>query len=76
MKFQFLRFFCLTGLLFWGIGNSSAQTKPPEKVLRYAFEVAETGFDPAQLSDAYSRIATENMFDACTPTTIWRDLPR
>ena len=23
----------------------------PEKVLRYAFPIAETGFDPAQLSD-------------------------
>ena len=27
-----------------------------EKVLRYAFQVAETGFDPAQVSDIYSRI--------------------
>jgi ABC-type transport system substrate-binding protein len=35
-----------------------------EKVLRYAFEIAETGFDPAQISDYYSRTATENMFDA------------
>ncbi|GAB2586813.1 ABC transporter substrate-binding protein [Ramlibacter solisilvae] len=36
----------------------------PEKVLRYAFPVAETGFDPAQLNDLYSRIITANMFDA------------
>src|SRR5207302_171614 len=35
-----------------------------EKVLRYAFPVAETGFDPAQLSDLYSRIITANIFDA------------
>jgi len=41
-----------------------AQNKPAEKVLRYAFRIAETGFDPAQLSDIYSRIATENIFDA------------
>ena len=33
-------------------------------MLRYAFEIAETGFDPAQISDMYSRIATENIFDA------------
>ena len=34
------------------------------KVLRYAFSVAETGFDPAQLSDLYSRIVTAHIFDA------------
>jgi ABC-type transport system substrate-binding protein len=36
----------------------------PEKVLRYAFSVAETGMDPAQLSDLYSRILAANMFDS------------
>ena len=36
----------------------------PEKCLRYAFLVAETGFDPAQLSDLYSRIITSHIFDA------------
>ena len=35
----------------------------PLKVLRYAFEVAETGFDPAQLTDLYSRILTAHIFD-------------
>ncbi|HWI82234.1 ABC transporter substrate-binding protein [Ramlibacter sp.] len=53
--------------LAWGaIAPAMAQTpaKPPEKVLRYAFPVAETGFDPAQLSDLYSRIITANIFDA------------
>jgi ABC-type transport system substrate-binding protein len=35
-----------------------------EKVFRYAFPIAETGFDPAQLSDLYSRIVTANIFDA------------
>jgi ABC-type transport system substrate-binding protein len=35
-----------------------------EKVLRYAFQVAETGFDPAQLSDLYSRVVTSHIFDA------------
>jgi ABC-type transport system substrate-binding protein len=34
-----------------------------EKVFRYAFPIAETGFDPAQLSDLYSRIVTANIFD-------------
>jgi ABC-type transport system substrate-binding protein len=43
-----------------------AQPSPsaPEKVLRYAFLSAETGLDPAQLSDLYSRVLTANMFDA------------
>jgi ABC-type transport system substrate-binding protein len=34
------------------------------KVLRYAFPKAETGFDPAQLSDLYSRIVTAHIFEA------------
>ncbi len=64
MKFKLPRHFFLVGLLLLSIGNAPAQTKAPEKVLRYAFEIAETGFDPVQITDAYSRIATENMFDA------------
>ena len=34
------------------------------KTLRYAFRSAETGFDPAQISDIYSRIVTGHIFDA------------
>ncbi len=33
------------------------------KVLRYPFEIAETGFDPAQIVDLYSRIVTAHIFD-------------
>src|SRR6059036_37291 len=36
----------------------------PAKVLRYAFNVAETGFDPARIDDLYSRIITAHIFDA------------
>ena len=43
-----------------GVGEAGAG----DKVLRYAFQVAETGFDPAQLSDIYSRICTAHIFDA------------
>ncbi|MFG5410337.1 ABC transporter substrate-binding protein [Piscinibacter sakaiensis] len=32
-------------------------------MLRYAFQIAETGFDPAQLSDLYSRTLTEGIFE-------------
>jgi hypothetical protein len=39
----------------------------PTKVIRYAFEIAETGFDPAQISDWYSSLVNEQIFD--TPLT-------
>jgi ABC-type transport system substrate-binding protein len=42
---------------------SSPRTPVVEKVFRYAFLIAETGFDPAQLSDLYSRTLTANLFD-------------
>ena len=47
------------------LAATSAQTSPQngQKVLRYPFEVAETGFDPAQLSDLYSRIVTALLFE-------------
>jgi ABC-type transport system substrate-binding protein len=34
------------------------------KVLRYAFRVAETGFDPAQVQDLYSRVVLSNIIEA------------
>ncbi len=37
---------------------------PGQKVLRYAFRVAETGFDPAQINDLYSRYITAHIFEA------------
>ncbi len=46
--------------------TASAQTQAqaaPQKVLRYAFLVSETGFDPAQINDLYSRIITAHIFD-------------
>lgn len=45
-------------------GAVSAQAVQPLKVLRYAFPVAETGFDPAQISDLYSRTVAAAIFDA------------
>ncbi len=43
-------------------GHATSQAKG-QKVLRYAFPVAETGFDPAQVSDLYSRIVTAGIFE-------------
>jgi ABC-type transport system substrate-binding protein len=34
------------------------------KVIRYAFPIAETGFDPAQISDLYSRTVAQGIFEA------------
>lgn len=36
----------------------------PVKTLRYAFRIAETGFDPARLSDIYSRTVTAHIFES------------
>jgi len=43
-------------------GASDGQARP-EKVLRYAFEIAETSFDPQRISDVYSNIANQGMFE-------------
>jgi ABC-type transport system substrate-binding protein len=43
----------------WGNANAA-----PQKVLRIAFNVAETGFDPAQIGDIYSRTVTSHLFEA------------
>ena len=65
----------LAGALMLGIALSSkpaiAATGPQTdaarvvraKVLRYAFPAAETGFDPAQISDLYSRTVVSHIFD-------------
>ncbi len=48
-------------------GNAQAKQDRPaagHKVLRYAFRVAETGFDPAQVNDLYSSTVIANIFDS------------
>ena len=43
---------------------ASAPANPPaKKVLRYAFEVAETSLDPAKINDLYSRTLTPHIFE-------------
>ncbi|WP_428420901.1 ABC transporter substrate-binding protein [Methylibium sp.] len=44
--------------------TAAAAIAAEPKVLRYALPAAETGFDPAQLSDLYSRIVTAHIFEA------------
>ena len=43
--------------------HSLAQ-QAPKKVLRYAFEVAETSLDPAKVNDLYSKMLLPHMTPA------------
>ena len=55
----------LAGLLApWAGAQPVDAGAAPQKVLRFASRVAETGFDPAQISDLYSSTMAANMFDA------------
>ncbi|GAA0742597.1 ABC transporter substrate-binding protein [Ideonella azotifigens] len=46
-----------------GLATPSVAESGGQKVLRYALRAAETGFDPAPLSDLYSRIITSHLFE-------------
>lgn len=53
-----------TALLI-SVSSFAAGPQPdPNKVFRYQFPVAETGFDPAQVSDLYSNTVVEAMFES------------
>ncbi|MDC8785601.1 ABC transporter substrate-binding protein [Roseateles koreensis] len=45
-------------------GVPAGETTATPKILRYAFRAAETGFDPAQISDVYSKTVAAGIFDA------------
>jgi len=44
--------------------STLAPAADPPKVFRYAFEIAETSFDPHRISDVYSNIVNQSMFEA------------
>ena len=46
------------------LAGAAEPSKTAPKTLRYAFPVAETSFDPAQISDLYSRTVAAGIFDA------------
>ena len=67
-QFRFLRAACrvLGAAVVFGAAlaaQAQAAAASPPKTLRYAFLVAETTFDPAQISDLYSRTVAAGMFD-------------
>jgi ABC-type oligopeptide transport system substrate-binding subunit len=47
-----------------GVGMPSAAQDSAPKTLKYAFLIAESGFDPVQLTDLYSRTVVAGIFDA------------
>ncbi len=47
-----------------GVPPARCSAADGKKVLRYAFPIAETGFDPAQVIDLYSRIICSHIFDS------------
>ena len=61
MRISLLKNIAATALLIVSAVHASA-AEP--KVLRYAFRVAETGFDPVQVTDLYSRIVVAGIFEA------------
>ena len=54
----------LAGGVLSGVPARAADAGVGQKVLRYSFRVAETGFDPAQISDLYSRTVAAAIFDS------------
>src|SRR6476619_6833953 len=46
-----------------GSADDGVGTPAPAKVLRYAFEVAETSLDPVKINDLYSRTLTPHIFE-------------
>ena len=49
--------------LIAALASPAAAQTAAKKVLRYAFEVAETSVDPARINDLYSRTITAHMFE-------------
>lgn len=45
-------------------GSAQPQDTSSPKVLRYAFNAAETGFDPVKVNDWYSRTVNSHIYDA------------
>ena len=67
---SFTKVFAATGLIALQVATSLASAQPTnsaptrEKVFRYAFQIAETGFDPVQISDVYSKTVAANIFES------------
>jgi ABC-type transport system substrate-binding protein len=58
------RFLCLLLALLALIAVAASARAEPQKTLRYSFRIAETSFDPAQITDLYSRTVASGIFEA------------
>ena len=54
----------LAGVAALAVMRRAGAGAASRKVLRYAFAVAETSFDPAKINDLYSRTVTPHIFEA------------
>ena len=59
-----LKTLCSLLLAALALAATAEPSKTAPKTLRYAFPIAETSFDPAQISDLYSRTVAAGIFDA------------
>ena len=55
----------VAGLLLLAAAAADSDAAP-QKVLRYAFLIAETSFDPAKTNDVYSRTITSHSAGRCS----------
>ena len=63
MTFRMLVGACLLAAAAAHAQAPAPASEPAKKVLRYAFEVAETSLDPAKINDLYSRQLTPHIFE-------------
>ncbi|MFG6412422.1 ABC transporter substrate-binding protein [Roseateles sp. DC23W] len=61
---QLLAALALAAVALTTPARAAEPAQAPLKTLRYAFMVAETGFDPVKLSDIYSRTITAHIFES------------
>jgi len=54
----------IRGAALLGAALAALGALAQQKVYRYAFEIAETSFDPQRINDVYSNIVNQSMFDA------------
>ncbi|MDH4190182.1 MAG: ABC transporter substrate-binding protein, partial [Betaproteobacteria bacterium] len=58
-----LALLCAALVLPQAVPAQQAGTRTAQKLLRYAFPVAETGLDPVQINDLYSSLILSHIFD-------------
>ena len=63
-KLRWLRAFGFAWAAALIAASTANAAESPPKVLRYAFLIAETGFDAGQIQDLYSSIVASHIFDA------------